>query len=44
MKTTTRSYAGIRTNDTAAQWMRAIRGDERARTELLKRIMPRPRS
>jgi hypothetical protein len=44
MKIITRSYTGVRTNDTAAQWMRAIRGDGRARSELLKRIMPQPKS
>ena len=40
MKTITRTYAGTRTNDIAASWMRAIRGDQRARGELLERIMP----
>jgi hypothetical protein len=40
MKTTTRTYAGARTSDISEQWQLAIRGDGRARDELLKRIMP----
>jgi hypothetical protein len=34
MKTT------IRTNTVATQWTQAVRGNDRARSELLERIMP----
>jgi hypothetical protein len=40
MNSTTRTYAGARTNEITSQWQQAICGDARARTELLKRIMP----
>jgi hypothetical protein len=40
MKTSTRTYTGARTSDIAEQWQQAIRGDGRARSELLRRIMP----
>jgi hypothetical protein len=40
MKSIARTYAGTRSNDIAATWMRAVRGGERERSELLKSIMP----
>ena len=43
MKNNTRTYSGTASNDIAASWARAIRGGERDRGELLKRIMPKRR-
>jgi hypothetical protein len=43
MKSTNRTYTGARTTDIVTKWQQAIRGDSRARSELLRRIMPERR-
>lgn len=44
MKSTSRTYQGAASNPAAASWVRAIRGGERERKELLERITPARRA